>query len=389
MNKIVIYSPGAFQKYGHSFDYSKGLAESFIELGYDVTIFGMSGPLSFQKKINVHKIDLADGLKAKHTLLQKIKWGFIRIKNYQRLSEEFKNYYQSLQNKPLVIFETFEYFSLGFNIKPFANNYLCVFHDTNFNFKQTSLLAGIYKFLCRIPSRIILKNSKQAFVHGEKMKSNLVSQMGSKYQKKISVIPYGAPTPRVTSIAPDKKSKQTLGLNLEARYLLSFGTLRSDKEYLPVVEVLKTKKNWGWIIAGPEGDYSYKQLEKLALDNGITDKIHTFPKFIQNHEQQNYFMASDLVINLYKPFIRHESGTVQLARTYNKPVLVSGPPDLTAYVAERNLGWIGTSEHEIHNILSTYEKLDTEELQQLHSNIYDIAMENSWIKVAKKVLSFA
>ncbi|MGB5819503.1 MAG: glycosyltransferase [Saonia sp.] len=388
MNEIVIYSPGAFKAYGHAFDYSKGLLESFHELGYKVHIYGMDGPLKFPDFVNEIRISSPQGLKKKQTLLQKMSWGMNRLFNSSKSLEGFVEFYFSFKDQPLVLFETFEYFGLSKKVKNFSGNYFCVFHDTNFNFSQTSLLAGIYKYLARIPSRRIVGHSKKSFVHGSQMKANFVSQMGNKYVDQIEEIPYGAPLPIVSSAKDKADSKSQLGLKTDKNYLLSFGTLRSDKEYLPIVEALRKTTNWEWIIAGPEGDYSYEKITEMAKEHHILEKIITFPKFITNSEQKSFFIASDVVINLYKPFIRHESGTAQLARTYVKPVIVSGPPDLTDYVTKKKIGWVTNDGLKVSEVLTVYEELTQHEKDLILSNIKDLAVSNSWASVVKRILSF-
>ncbi|ALM06789.1 hypothetical protein SB49_02440 [Sediminicola sp. YIK13] len=388
MNKILIYSPGAYQLYGHSYDYTKGLSESFIELGYEVFVFGIEGPLKFNDPINEIKISKSNKPIEKVTLFQKIKWGLHRLKDSYDFLKKFMNFYFSFEEKPLIIFETFEYFSLSQIIKKFSDNYFCIFHDTNFNFKQTSLLAGSYKRLARVSSKKIVKHSKKSFVHGHEMKLNFIEQMGENYKDKIIDIPYGAPLPFKLEKDDMIKSKSQLGLNMNKNYLLSFGTLRSDKEFIPIMEALEKNSSWEWLIAGPEGDYTYNQINILAKKYNLENRIIIHHKFIENKEQKLYFTAADLIINLYKPYIRHESGTAQLARAYNKPVVVSGPPDLTDYVVEKNIGWVVNDSHTLNDILKKYVELPERDMKLIHSNINELAINNSWITVAKKILSF-
>jgi glycosyltransferase involved in cell wall biosynthesis len=388
MKKIIIYSPGAFQLFGHSYDYTKGLSESFHELGYEVYVFGIDGPLKFNDFVNEIKIIKSINPVEKITLFQKIKWGFHRIKDSTYFIKKFLNFYFTFEEKPLIIFETFEYFSLSMVIKKFSDNYFCIFHDTNFNFQQTSLLAGLYKRLARISSNKIVKYSKKSFVHGNEMKLNFIDQMGKSCKDKIMDIPYGAPLPFKVEKDDMLNSKSLLGLKMNKNYLLSFGTLRSDKEFIPIMEALEKDTNWEWLIAGPEGDYTYNQIKVLAKKYKLEDRIIMHHKFIENKDQKLFFTASDLVINLYKPYIRHESGTAQLARAYNKPVVVSGPPDLTDYVVEKNIGWVVDEKQTVTEVLKKYVELPENDMNLIHSNINELAINNSWITVAKKILSF-
>jgi len=387
MKKILIFSQGAYQKYGHSFDYCKGLSNAFDNMGFEVHVFGVEGPLKFPENVVEVRINQVSNLQKKQTVLQKINWGVSRIKNYQNVLNSFSDYYDSFDEKPIVLFEIFEYFSLAYNIKKYKGNCLCIFHDTNFNFKQTSLIAGLYKFLSRYPSRVIVKNTICSFVHGNQMKLNFIDQIGEKYSSKIENIPYGAPVPIQTTESEKQSALQRLNLDSTKYRMLSFGTLRSDKEFQPIIDALLKNPNWEWIIAGPEGDISYKSILDLAKKHNVSSKVKTFQRFILNEEQRDFFAVADLVVNLYKPFIRHESGTAQLARTYNRPVVVSGPPDLTEYVTKEKIGWVSNKNLSVSQILKDYENLSPEEKNEIRKNIGELALKNAWPTVAQKLLN--
>lgn len=389
MSDLLIFSPGAYQSYGHSFDYSKGLAEAFIKLGYNVFVFGVDGPLRFSEDIHEIRIKNSNDLKKKQTLLQKIRWGFSRILTSSKTASEFSAYYNSLDNKPLVIFETFEYFGLGRYIKHFSGNCYSIFHDTNFNFRQTSLIAGIYKLLARRPARKIVRHSIMSYVHGNQMKNNLIEQLGPSCKNNVKEIPYGAPPSINLTIEDSKLAKKELDLEQDKLHLLSFGTLRSDKEFLPIIKAIASSERWNWLIAGPEGDYSYKKIHEMVKEYNIEDRVITIERFIKNDEQKLFFAAADAAVNLYKPFIRHESGTAQLARTYVKPVIVSGPPDLTEYVTKKNIGWVLNKNLDCSHILKLYEGLSTKEKQEILQNIKKLANANSWDTVAGRILKYS
>lgn len=388
MKSVLIFSQGAFQDYGHSYDYCKGLATALVDLDYTVEVFGSDGPLSFPSSINEIRAKKDSVIKKKQTLIQKLRWGVSRINSHSKILNSFTNYYLEKDEKPMVIFETFEYFSLAKFTKHFSGNYFCIFHDTNFNFKQTSLIAGIYKRTALYPSKRIIKNSIKSFVHGEEMKANILKQLGKKFDAKIVNIPYGAPEPKIAGLKDITLYKKKLQVLEDKKILLSFGTLRSDKEFLPIVKALVKFPHWHWIIAGPEGDISYENVLQLVHEYGIQNQVHTFKRFIKNAEQEQFFAVSNLVINIYKSFIRHESGTAQLARSYVKPVVVGGPPDLIKYVEEIGIGWIVSISSDLENVLSTYEKLTDKELKKIHENIKHLAMKNAWPTVVKKILSY-
>jgi glycosyltransferase involved in cell wall biosynthesis len=393
MNSIVIFSPSIFQSYGHEFDYVTGLAGALSSLGtVSVHVVGFDGPsLSrLPAGITPHILKISSVVNAKgSTALQQIKWGLRRIgqsKNLIALALDVSN----TLNARGVLFESFEYYSLARQIKRFKRPLRCIFHDTSFNTRQTSAPAALYKTAMARSAASIVEHCEHAFVHGKGMKANLVEglRLDAQIAAQVVPIPYGAPQPSASGQIGRREARQALGIEATgAPLLLAFGTLRRDKAFPLLLTALSLAPNWRLLIAGPEGDMTFAEIESMARRFGVSEHVYCRNRFITQDEQPVFFGAADAIVGIYSPSIRHESGTSQLARTYLKPIIASGPPDLEEYVRKADVGWC-VSEHSAESLartLAEVEQVSDNRKRAMLGRIEECAAERSWPRVCDEV----
>jgi glycosyltransferase involved in cell wall biosynthesis len=180
-----------------------------------------------------------------------------------------------------------------------------------------------------------------------------------------------------------------LGVDTRRKVLLAFGTLRADKCYRLVFEALARSPEWELLVAGPEGDVSYRQLQALREQTGAGQRVRMFPGFIPLGEHRQYFGAADAVLSLYEEHIRHESGTAQLARAFLRPVIAGGPPDLHDYVRETGAGWsvLPLNAGKLTEVLYEAARLDEAGRAAMERRIHAAAVERSWDAAAARVLA--
>ncbi len=397
MREILVFSPNVFQSYGHNSDYVSGLVGGFEKMGFSIRIVAYEGDhcLSTKNsaKIQTLKRDHFQNSRTHLGMLGNVIWGLNRFKHEKKLYEMLHGILAD-NDDIVIIFESFEYICLYAFLKKnrFNNQYCCIFHDTNFSFSQTSLIASVYKTFVKHMVRAIIRNSRCVFVHGSYMQKNLVALLKLKEfncEKKVSVIPYGSQLPDYRKIADYNDSKAKLGLPADKRILLAFGTIRSDKQYDLLLDQFSQTEGWVLHIAGPEGDLTYGYLQNIIRGRSLDGKVFLSNKFVDALEQQTYFGASDLVVNIYADEIRHESGTAQLARAFLKPIIVAGPPDLVEYVHRNRIGWSldGSVGNSLKSILNEFSCMDEKKRRRLYKSIETCSIERSWNKVTEKILS--
>lgn len=397
-NHLLIFSPSAFQRFGHQQSYLTGLGEALTRQGVNVHVLGLAGGVSYPSSIVPHLIGEDTPLASRSAYHERlgplgdVVWGTARLTSQANLMRGLQRVHRSLGEPPLL-FETFEYLSLAAYLarSPRSHRQACIFHDTNFNMKHASVIAGTYKFLARPFARHILRRVDRAFVHASGMRENLLENVDPqrRYTCKVEVIPYGAPHPDTIQRMDPAEARASLGIRTQRKVALAFGTLRADKCFRLLFESLSRSPEWELIVAGPEGDVSFRELLTLCEQAQIEDRVRMFPGFIGMEDHRKFFGAADAVINIYDESIRHESGTAQLARSFLRPIIAGGPPDLHRYVSETGAGWsvMPLSVGRLATILGNAARIREPERAAMEQRIYRAAVERSWDSVAARVLS--
>ncbi len=395
-NRLFIFSPSAFQPAGHQQSYLSGLGDALARRGVEVHVFGLAGSVRYPSFIVPHPVGKGTPQASRSAYRERlgplgdVAWGTARIQRQVHLMSELRRVHRSL-GAPPVLFETFEYLSLAahFARAPRSHRQACIFHDTNFNLKHASSIAGAYKLLARPFARHILRSVDRAFVHAPGMRENLLANVDPqrRYTDKVEVLPYGAPHPDSLPRMDKATARAALGITTQRKLALAFGTLRADKCFRLIFEALARSPEWELLVAGPEGDVSFRELQALCERHGLQQRVRMVPGFIPLEEHRTFFGAADAVLNLYDENIRHESGTAQLARSFLRPVIAGGPPDLHHYVSETGAGWsvAPLTVDRLSEVLGEVARMREPECTALERRIHAAAVERSWDAVASRV----
>jgi D-inositol-3-phosphate glycosyltransferase len=136
-----------------------------------------------------------------------------------------------------------------------------------------------------------------------------------------------------------EKAKEFLKLKDE-KLILFFGFIRDYKGLDVMIETLgklKDKLAVKLIVAGEF--YSNKEKYFNLIERfGVKDFLHLFTDFIPTSEVKYYFSAADCVILPYKDAT--QSGIVQIAMNFRKPVIATNVGGLAEVVIEGKTGFI-------------------------------------------------
>ncbi len=135
-----------------------------------------------------------------------------------------------------------------------------------------------------------------------------------------------------------KEAKKKLGLT-DKNLILFFGFIRDYKGLdvlLKAMSELK-KENIKLIVAGEFYSDKGKYLN-LINELEIKDKVYLYTDFIPTSEVKYYFSASDAVILPYKDAT--QSGIVQIAMNFRKPVIASNVGGLGEVILANQTGFI-------------------------------------------------
>jgi len=139
--------------------------------------------------------------------------------------------------------------------------------------------------------------------------------------------------------APKEEAKERLKVTGE-KIILFFGFIREYKgldNLMQAFALLKDKMNIKLIIAGEY--YSNEEHYKALIDElNIRDGIFLFNNFIPTSEVKYFFSAADMVILPYNNAT--QSGIVQIANNFNKPVIATDVGAMAEAVFNNKTGYL-------------------------------------------------
>ncbi len=183
-----------------------------------------------------------------------------------------------------------------------------------------------------------------------------------------------------------EEARQLIQLKCDVPMLLFFGFIREYKGLKYLLDaVLQIKKKMPdimlWIV-GDFGEDKEQYLEQIEKNN-IIDNVCLVEGYVPDQEVEKYFAASDLVVLPYVSAT--QSGIVQIAYGFEKPVVVTDVGGLPDVVRHRETGYIVPSRnaHEIANAVVSFYGEDKEIDWQ--GNIRKQSAEFSWETMVERI----
>jgi len=188
-------------------------------------------------------------------------------------------------------------------------------------------------------SRRVLNCADFFITHSQWDRDNLERWLGPSRAGAIRVSPHPAYEHLNQPVMSKAAAKAALGIRAE-RVVLFFGFIREYKGLRYLIESLpfvRAKLDVHLLIAGEVwGDA--KIYRDLISRLGMASSVTLVGKYIPNEEVARYFAASDLVVIPYVSAT--QSGIVQLAYGFGKPVVVSRVGGLPEVVEEGVTGYL-------------------------------------------------
>jgi len=138
-----------------------------------------------------------------------------------------------------------------------------------------------------------------------------------------------------------QKTKEELGFNKDSIVLLFFGYVRKYKGLDILIEafpkILSDIPETRLLIVGEfydKPDLYLDQIKKLDIE----DKVKVVNEFVPNEDVAKYYEVSDVVILPYRSAT--QSGILNVAYGFNKPVIVTDVGGLAEFVDESKTGFV-------------------------------------------------
>ena len=158
---------------------------------------------------------------------------------------------------------------------------------------------------------------------------------------RMEVVPHG-PFPHQAAGGVTFDLRARLGIPEGRFVLLAFGLITDYKNLDLLIEALAGTPGADLVIAGAaktSGERPVQFYRDLAASRGVADRVHIVDQFIPEADVSAYFAAADAVALTYRREFVSQSGVLQLAVLWEKPILASsGDGPLRAAVTGYGLG---------------------------------------------------
>lgn len=235
------------------------------------------------------------------------------------------------------------------------------------------------KFLCKL----VLRQGDYFVVQSHLDEADLLTVCP--YAKYI-VTPH--PTYSVFNMTNMSKgdARGKLNINAKTPTMLFFGFVREYKGLKYLLKAMPhVKKRVSDIQLWIVGDFGEDKGEYLKLieENDITESVKVVEGYIPDKEVEKYFAATDLVVLPYVSAT--QSGIVQIAYGFEKPVIVTNVGGLPDVVDNQKTGYIVEKENDkelAETIIAFFENANKEEFA---NNIKNKAEEFTWETMVRKI----
>ena len=167
------------------------------------------------------------------------------------------------------------------------------------------------------------------FVHSNHQVHELVKFAGGE-RGKVHVVPHGLYS-HGTVEASKADLREKWDLPPDRQVALFFGKIRDDKNLESLLRALpRTDKIPYLVVAGQEDErhHGVDHYRELVSELGIRESVRFIPRRIDDEEVGELFVTSDWIALPYKESFTSQSGVLNVAARYERPVLVSSAPVL-------------------------------------------------------------
>lgn len=229
------------------------------------------------------------------------------------------------------IFSPIDYFFLRIMKKKYGLRYVATVHDIlPFNSKFYDMF--FHRKLYHMADSIVL----QAPGNVERF-----AKLFPESISKTHMIPHGH---FLDYVEPQEisESQQRLGIPLNKTVFLFFGQIKKVKGVdvlLKAITLLKEQyPNMYAVIAGSVWKTDFTECEQIIAGNRLEECVKTDIRYIPDEEVKYYYSSCDICVLPYTDV--YQSGVIQLAYGYRKPVVATSLSAFTQFVKEGETGFL-------------------------------------------------
>lgn len=183
-----------------------------------------------------------------------------------------------------------------------------------------------------------------------------------------------------------EQARELLGIRPEDKIMLFFGFVREYKglkHLIKAMPLIKEKiSNIKLLIVGDFGDNKQSYLE-LITENNVRDVIDIYDGYIPDKEVEKYFAACNLVVLPYESAT--QSGIVQIAYGFEKPVIVTDVGGLPDVVTDGKTGYVVAAEKPEAIADAAIDFFEQDRSEKFIEGVRKEAYRFSWERIVEKI----
>lgn len=262
---------------------------------------------------------------------------------------------------------------------------------------KTISFRGLYTFVMNV----VINNSLWRFVYAASMKRNqfvftpqneLTRQgyeeyMNGVFKGHLVCVPWGISKDGARPLTKIE-ARTRLGLLIDKFILLSFGATHPGKDLRIIMKALKQLPENTMLMHAGTWSFSLSgNMQELAKEYGVEDKVRTFNYYVPEEEKPLFFYAADAAILSYtKQFVSTSSMVFEAAK-FNLPVISSDANTLGRDVAAYNLGLLFEAENaeSLVDAIESFREANVEMFKRNCGAFLNDFSETKWAKRYKDV----
>jgi D-inositol-3-phosphate glycosyltransferase len=235
-------------------------------------------------------------------------------------------------------FEAFDRTLLTLYYKLLGKRIVLTAHNVNAGTRDSNDTS-----LNRLTLRIQYRLADAIFVHTEKMKLEMIEELGV-HAGRITVIPFGINNAVPNTCLTPSEARRRLGIREGERAILFYGHIAPYKglEYLIAAfrQVQSRRNGYRLIIAGrPKNCAGYwRTIQETIREEVQEGRILLRAEFIPDEETEVYFKAADALVLPYRSI--YQSGVLFLGHSFGLPVLAADVGSLKDEIVEGQTGFV-------------------------------------------------
>lgn len=301
------------------------------------------------------------------------------ISSYRAIGKMLQGGAYDILHTEWYTFSPVDYFYLKRFKKKYGVRYVATVHDIlPFNQKPYDLF--FHRKLYQLADSIIL----QAPANMDRF-----AALFPESKDKTRMIPHGHMLDYV-EICNQTESRKKLGIPQDKTVALFFGQIKKVKGVDVLLKALAQLKNSHpelyVVVAGSVWKSDFSECQSIIDDNDLSDCLKTDIRYIPDEEVKYYYSAADLSVLPYTDV--YQSGVIQLAYGYRKPVIATTLPAFTQFVEENETGFLAQPNN-VQSLADAIERAlnSRERLPSIGEKGYEMVQKKlSWTDIAEQII---